>query len=44
MTVEIESEAKQTFDFDYKELICRVISAAVDYEKCPYEKIGRAHV
>ncbi len=37
MTVEIESEAKQAFDFDYKELIDRVIYAAVDYEKCPYE-------
>ena len=37
MTVDIESEAKQTFDFDYKELICKVIRAVVDYEKCPYE-------
>ena len=37
MTIEIEKEVEVPFDFDWEEVIKKVIMAAMDYEKCPYE-------
>lgn len=37
MTIEIEEEVEVTFEFDWKALIYRVVTGAIDYEKCPYE-------
>jgi probable rRNA maturation factor len=37
MTFNFEYEAKQQLDFDYEELIKRVVEACLDYEVCPYE-------
>lgn len=37
MTILIEYETDKKLDFDYDALIRKVISAAMDYEKCPYE-------
>jgi probable rRNA maturation factor len=37
MTFNFEYEAKQQLDFDYEELIKRVVEACLDYEACPYE-------
>ncbi|KAB1439581.1 rRNA maturation RNase YbeY [Candidatus Galacturonibacter soehngenii] len=37
MTFNIEVETKLEFDFDYKEMIHRVINEVLDYEACPYE-------
>lgn len=36
MTVDIEYEASKKLDFDYEELVKRVIMACLDYEGCPY--------
>ncbi|MCR4672955.1 MAG: rRNA maturation RNase YbeY [Lachnospiraceae bacterium] len=37
MTVNITIESEKKFDFDYEDLLNRVIEAACDYEDCPYE-------
>lgn len=37
MTIHIDKEAEATFDFDEDTYIKRVILAALDYVKCPYE-------
>ncbi len=37
MTVDIEYETQVQLDLPYKDIICRVISAALLYEHCPYE-------
>jgi probable rRNA maturation factor len=37
MTFNFEYEAKQQLDFDYEELVKRVVEACLDYEDCPYE-------
>lgn len=37
MTVDIEYEASKKLDFDYEELVKRVIMACLDYEGCPYD-------
>lgn len=37
MSIVIEKETDDTFDFDYEEVITTVINAAMDYENCPYE-------
>lgn len=37
MTIQIDSETDQTLPFDPEPLIRRVVLAALDYEKCPYE-------
>lgn len=37
MNIYIEKETEINLDFDYEELICRVIRYAIDFEKCPYE-------
>ncbi len=37
MTINIESEVSPSFKFDYKEIINKVIEAATDYCKCPYD-------
>lgn len=37
MTVNIEYEAAKKLEFDYEELVNRVIYACLDYEDCPYE-------
>lgn len=37
MTITIEHESVISLDFDYEELIRRVINGCMDYEKCPYE-------
>ncbi|MFW5630674.1 MAG: rRNA maturation RNase YbeY [Acetivibrio ethanolgignens] len=37
MTIQIECECKETPEFDYEELLCRVIEASLDEEGCPYE-------
>ena len=37
MTVHIENETEEQFQFDYEELIRSVIGAALEYEACPYD-------
>lgn len=37
MTVDIEYEASKKLEFDYEELVKRVIMACLDYEGCPYD-------
>ena len=37
MTIQIEYEAEIGLEIDCEELIRRVVNAAADYEKCPYE-------
>lgn len=37
MTIHIEYEARKTLDFDYKEIIHRVVLGCLEYEECPYE-------
>lgn len=37
MTVNINKEIKEEFDFDYEKTINDVIAAAIDYANCPYE-------
>ena len=37
MTITIEQEAGRELDFDYQDIIRRVIERALDYEGCPYE-------
>lgn len=37
MSIYIENELDETFDFDYYELIRRVIEKSLDYIGCPYE-------
>lgn len=37
MTYHIEYEASKALNFDYEELLKRVIDACMDYEDCPYE-------
>jgi len=37
MTINIEYEAAKMLEFDYEELIRRVILACMDYECCPYD-------
>lgn len=37
MSIIIEKETKDTFEFDYENIITNVINEAVDYVHCPYE-------
>lgn len=37
MTSYVEKEGEQTFPFDEKEILSRVMEAALDAENCPYE-------
>lgn len=37
MTIQIDYETEKQIGIEYKELIEKVIEAAMDYEKCPYE-------
>ncbi len=37
MTFHIENEAREALDFNYEELLIRVMEEALDYENCPYE-------
>ena len=37
MTVDIEYESETKLDFDYEEVIKKVVNAALAHEKCPYE-------
>jgi probable rRNA maturation factor len=37
MTIIFEEEYNQNLGLDYKEIADKVINAALDYEKCPYE-------
>ncbi len=37
MTIQIDYEAEEKLDFDYEELIEKVVIEALDYEECPYE-------
>ena len=37
MTLIFENESGQAFDFDAEETASKVIEAALDYKKCPYE-------
>jgi len=37
MTINIEYEATKKLEFDYEDLVKRVILACLDYEECPYE-------
>lgn len=37
MTIQIEYEAKRPWDLEYEPIIREVVTAALDYEKCPYE-------
>lgn len=37
MTVSIEYEASKRLEFDYEELVNKVIEACLDYEDCPYD-------
>ncbi|NLP16901.1 MAG: rRNA maturation RNase YbeY [Clostridiales bacterium] len=37
MTIHLENEADIQLDFDYNELIDRVVHECLDYENCPFE-------
>lgn len=37
MTLDIQYETDKTLPVDYEPLITKVVNAALDYEKCPYE-------
>jgi probable rRNA maturation factor len=37
MTVSIEYEASKKLEFEYEELVNKVITACLDYEECPYD-------
>lgn len=37
MTITIEYEAERKTDLPYEEIIREVVTASLDYEKCPYE-------
>ncbi len=37
LTYQMDYEARETLDFEYEELIKKVIEASLDYEGCPYE-------
>lgn len=37
MTIHLENEASRKLDFDYEEIINKVILECLDYENCPYE-------
>jgi probable rRNA maturation factor len=37
MTYNFEFEATQQLNFDYEELVKKVVEACLDYEDCPYE-------
>jgi probable rRNA maturation factor len=37
MTIQIEHEVENGFEFDVEVLIEKVINASLDYEQCPYE-------
>jgi probable rRNA maturation factor len=37
MTIQIEQEVENGFEFDAEVLIEKVINASLDYEQCPYE-------
>lgn len=37
MTFHIENEAREALDFNYEELLVKVMEEALDYENCPYE-------
>lgn len=39
MTINIEFEVENTFDFDAQKVINDVINCAMDYEGCPYEAV-----
>lgn len=39
MTINIEFETDNTFEFDATKVISDVINCAMDYEKCPYEAV-----
>lgn len=37
MTIQIDYEAKDILEFDYEDVIMKVINESMDYEECPYE-------
>lgn len=37
MTIYIENEAAKQLDFDFKQIIEKVVTECIAYEKCPYE-------
>lgn len=37
MTIQIECECRDIPEFDYEDLIKKVVTASLDYEECPYE-------
>ena len=37
MTITVEYEAEKRLDLPYEEIINDIVTAALDYEKCPYE-------
>lgn len=37
MTISLEYEAKEQLNFDYNELIKKVVIGCLDFENCPYE-------
>jgi probable rRNA maturation factor len=37
MTINFEYEASKQLDFDYEEVLKKVVEACLDYENCPYE-------
>ncbi len=37
MTINIEYETEKQLDLPYEDIITRVVTQAMDYEKCPYE-------
>ena len=37
MTFYVENETNHTFDFDVEKTVEKIITAALDYCKCPYE-------
>jgi probable rRNA maturation factor len=37
MTIHFEYEGETELDFDYKQLVTKVVNETLDYEQCPYE-------
>lgn len=37
MTLNVDNETEDKLDFDYEELLSKVVEACLDYEACPYE-------
>ncbi|HHU73474.1 MAG TPA: rRNA maturation factor, partial [Clostridiales bacterium] len=37
MTIHIENESEESLEFNYQEIIQKVVEECLDFEECPYE-------